>query len=122
PPAGFTGADTFSYDVADGRGGTDAATVTVTVHNAAPVAADDSATPVSPGPVTVDVLTNDSDPDGDTLAVTSTTSATSGAVVINPDGTVTYTPVVGFTGSDGFDYTVDDGHGGTATAHVTIAV
>ncbi|MDX6199719.1 MAG: large repetitive protein [Actinomycetota bacterium] len=120
PPTGFVGADSFSYTVSDGRGGTASATVTVTVADAAPVAVDDSASPAAAGPVTLTVLANDTDADGDTLSVTATTVPANGTAAINPGGSITYTPAAGFTGSDGFDYTVSDGHGKTASGHVTV--
>ena len=90
--------------------------------NRAPVAADDAVTTQVDTPVTVDVLANDSDADGDALTVVSTTVPPNGAAAINADGTVTYTPATGFTGTDAFDYTIEDGFGGSATATVTITV
>ncbi len=72
--------------------------------------------------MTVDVLANDSDPDGDTLTIAAIMVPPNGAAAINPDGTVTYTPNTGFTGTDAFDYTIEDGFGGSATATVTITV
>ena len=90
--------------------------------NRAPVAADDAVTTQVDTPVTVDVLANDSDADGDALTVVSTTVPPNGAAAINADGTVTYTPTTGFTGTDAFDYTIEDGFGGSATATVTITV
>ncbi len=67
------------------------------------------------------MLANDTDPDGDTLTVTETTTPADGTVIVNDDGTVTYTPAAGFTGTDTFDYTVTDGIA-TDTATVTVAV
>ncbi len=73
PPADLAGAATqevsFTYEIADGRGGTDSALVTVEVVEStvpiAPIAVDDIAGPAPRGqPITVDVLANDSDPDG----------------------------------------------------------
>ncbi|HEX9637847.1 MAG TPA: Ig-like domain-containing protein [Acidobacteriota bacterium] len=117
--------DSFEYTVSDG-GLTDTATVTVTVtqgqSNQAPVANDDSATTPQDTPVTVDVLANDSDPDGDSLTVTGVSDPANGSAVSNGDGTVTYTPDAGFVGSDSFSYTISDGNGGTATATVSITV
>nr|WP_308446164.1 cadherin-like domain-containing protein [Roseovarius pelagicus] len=72
--------------------------------------------------VIVDVLGNDSDPDGDTLRVSGVTDGTNGTVVINGDNTVTYSPNDGFDGTDSFTYTADDGLGGTTTETVTITV
>ncbi len=124
PSAGFSGVDTFTYTVSDGEGGEATATVTVTVEavNAAPVAVDDAATTNAGTAVTVAVLANDSDEDGDTLVVTSATAGANGSTVVNGDGTVTYTPSAGFSGVDTFTYTVSDGEGGEATANVTVTV
>ena len=123
PDADFFGADTFVYTLGNSSGGTDTATVNVTVapQPDAPVAVDDNATAVAGTPVIIPVLDNDSDADGDTLQVTAVTQGANGAVAINPDGTVTFTPGVGYTGSDTFDYTISDGNGGTDTATVTLS-
>ena len=86
--------------------------------NHAPVANNDSAWTTTGQAVTVSVLANDTDADSDTLSVTSVTQGTSGAVVKNSDGTATYTPRAGFTGTDSFSYSISDGHGGTASATV----
>ncbi len=83
--------------------------------NAAPVASNDTATTHSP--VTIDVLANDSDPNGDALSVVAAL-APHGVAVINDDNTVTYTPNDGFSGQDTLAYTISDGHGGTASATV----
>ncbi|MDN2661698.1 tandem-95 repeat protein, partial [Neptunomonas sp. CHC150] len=98
--------------VSDGNGGTSTATVAVTINavNDNPTTAGESATTDEDTPVTVDVLANDSDVDGDTLSVDSATAA-NGAVAINPDGTITYTPNADFNGSDTITYTVSDGNG-----------
>ncbi len=124
PAADFNGTDSFDYTITDGNGGTDTATVTVTILsiNDAPVAADDTAIISEDTPITIAVLTNDKDADHDPLTVVSVTDPAHGSVVINPDGTVTYTPDANFIGTDTFEYTVSDGHGGTDTAIVTITV
>jgi Bacterial Ig domain/Calx-beta domain len=123
---GFRGTDSFSYTVSDGRGGSASATVFVMVggDNSPPVAVDDSAVTAIDTPVTISVLANDSDPDGDPLTVESVTPAEYGNAVLNPDGTVTYTPNggMGFEGIDTFMYTISDGNGGTASATVTVTV
>jgi VCBS repeat-containing protein len=115
PDADFHGTDTFTYTVDDGNGGTSTATVTVTVTpvNDAPVAVDD------PGFTTVSnaalqgtsVLGNDTDPDGDDLTAVLVSGPANGAVVLNPDGTFTYTPNPGWNGTDTFTYQADDGAG-----------
>ena len=124
PDSDFTGTDSFTYTVSDGNGGTDTATVNVDVDpvNDAPVAADDAASADEDAAVIVDVLTNDTDIDGDALTVASLGSAANGTLVDNGNGTVTYTPNTDFTGTDSFTYTVSDGNGGTDTATVNVDV
>ncbi len=97
-------------------------TVNVTAVNDARVAVDDSGTTTEDMPVTVKVLSNDSDVDGDTLAVTGVTQPAHGTVVVNPDGSVTYMPARNYNGPDQFSYQVSDGKGGTDTAVVDIVV
>ena len=72
--------------------------------------------------VTIDVLSNDEDPDGDSLTVDLLTQPSNGSVVINVDGTLSYTPASNFSGGDVFNYTVGDGKGGTDTATVAVTV
>lgn len=90
--------------------------------NTAPVALDDAGTTLRGQAVTLSVLANDSDANGDVLRVSAVGTAANGIVAINLNGTVTYTPNAGFSGSDAFDYTVSDGHGGTDTGRVTVTV
>jgi CshA-type fibril repeat protein len=123
PNPDFNGTDTISYTISDGKGGTSTATVSVTVSpvNDAPAIVDDVAKTPRDEPVTIPVLVNDSDVDGDPLTVTGAT-ADSGTVVVNPDGTITYTPQLGFVGTATITYTVSDGKGGTTTGTATITV
>jgi len=72
--------------------------------------------------LTLDVLANDSDIDGDTLSVDSTSSPSHGSVTINGDGTLIYTPEANFNGSDSFSYTLSDGNGGSDAGSVTVTV
>jgi hypothetical protein len=104
PDADFFGEDSFSYEVNDGNGGTDTATVNLTVNpvNDDPVATDDSANTTEGTAAVIDVLTNDTDVEGDALTVTATTDPANGEAVVNPDGTVTYTPDASFLGEDSF--------------------
>nr|MCS5550164.1 tandem-95 repeat protein [Gammaproteobacteria bacterium] len=102
---------------------TDTYNLTINNTNDAPVASTDSISTNEDTSVTFDVLSNDNDADvGDTLSVTSTSSANYGTVTINLDGTLTYTPISNFYGSDSFTYTVSDGNGGTDTATVNITI
>jgi len=90
--------------------------------NLAPVGQDDTAGTNEDTPVTVDVLANDSDGDGDLLFVDSVTQPLSGSVVIETDDAITYTPAPDFHGADSFTYTLADGRGGTDTATVTVVI
>ncbi|MEF8843520.1 MAG: Ig-like domain-containing protein, partial [Haloarculaceae archaeon] len=118
----------ITYQVSDGQGGTDTATQTVTVNgeNDAPVANDDTVsatedTPATYGPADL-VDPNDTDVDGDSLEITAVNNATNGTIVLNGDGTVTFTPAPEFNGTASFDYTISDGNGGSDTATVTVNV
>jgi hypothetical protein len=124
PAAGFTGIDRFGYTVTDGRGGSARASVTITVvaaPNRPPVAVDDAAATVADTAVTIDVLGNDADPDGDALAITALSAPASGSAAV-VGNQVAYTPAPGFTGTDRFGYTIEDGRGGSASAIVTVTV
>ena len=123
PAKDVNGTGSFTYTVSDGHGGTSTASVTVGINavNDAPVAKPDNASIQEDKPVTLNVLANDSDVDGDSLSVTSA-SASNGSVTINTDGTLTYTPKANFSGSDSITYTISDGHGGTASSTVALSV
>lgn len=123
PSANFNGSDSFTYTINDGTGLTDTATVSVTVTavNDNPVANDDSATTEEDVAVTINLVANDTDIDGDSLSIESVGTASNGSVVNNGNGTVTYTPNAGFFGSDSFTYVVSDGSAtDTATVRVTV--
>jgi hypothetical protein len=90
--------------------------------NAAPVAVDDSTTTAMNTAVTVAVLANDRDPEGQALRVTGVTQGTRGQVTINSNGTVTYRPSSKISGqTDTFRYTVTDGTS-SASASVSVAI
>jgi hypothetical protein len=88
--------------------------------NEPPVAVDDEAI-MDIGQVDIDVLNNDRDPDGDPLTIAQVADPPHGTAMVN-GSLITYVPDVGFHGSDAFDYTVDDGRSGTATATVVVTV
>jgi VCBS repeat-containing protein len=60
--------------------------------------------------------------DGDALTFTVTTAPAHGTVVVNPDGTYTYTPANNYSGTDVFTVTVSDGKGGTTTVTISVTV
>ncbi|MBK9237880.1 MAG: retention module-containing protein [Rhodoferax sp.] len=126
PDTGYTGLASFTYTISDGNGGTDTATVSVTVGpnaNDAPDAINDIASTTEDTPVTVVVRSNDTDPEGDTLTVTAVTNGANGSVTIDAtSGNPVYTPNLNFVGTDTFTYTISDGNGGTDTATVSVTV
>ncbi|GAA0724909.1 hypothetical protein GCM10009105_37940 [Dokdonella soli] len=127
PATGYLGADSFTYTISDGRGGTATATVHITVvtPNLVPVAGPLSVRVLKGSSIDIPVLQAASDPDGDPLTVVSvkhTGQIPVNTVSINPDGTVHYQSIHGWFGQDYFEYTVSDGRGGTATATVSVYV
>jgi hypothetical protein len=135
------GSVTFTYDsagnptvtfTAQNSGGSSSETVNLTVTtggggaNTAPTATADSATTDQDLAVTVDVLANDSDSDGNLVpsSVVVTSQPSNGTTNINTTtGAITYTPAAGFTGQDSFAYTVSDDDGASsAAATVTVTV
>jgi VCBS repeat-containing protein len=130
---GQTASTGFSYTISDGQSGTSSANVSVTITgvNDPPVAVNDNVTTGENNATNINVLSNDSDPDtGTTLTVTGlNTTVLTGTASINSNNTIHYNPGtafdylgVGQTGTTSFQYTIDDGHGGTASATVHITV
>ncbi|SHN32431.1 Ig-like domain-containing protein, partial [Chitinophaga sp. CF418] len=123
PAAGYTGTDQFTIIISDGQGGTATVTVDITVTpppNNPPTGTGDTKVTIRDTPVSGAV--SGTDPDGDALTFTKGTDPANGTVVVNPDGTYTYTPAAGYTGTDIFTITISDGKGGTATVTVNITV
>ncbi len=124
PDADFAGTDSFTYQVSDGAGGTDQATVSITVDpvDDPAMAANDSYATELDTPLLLDasmgVLANDSDVEGDPFTATLVSDVSDGTLVLNTDGSLTYTPDAGFTGTDSFTYQVTGGD----TAVVNISV
>jgi VCBS repeat-containing protein len=125
PQAGFRGIDSFVYQASDGIVESTPVTVTIVV-NTPPTAANDEYTTVPDTPLVVSaaqgLLANDSDADGDALTASVVTPPQHGTLVLNDDGSFTYTPQAGFVGTDGFSYRVSDGLAQSAVAAVTIHV
>jgi len=122
PAAGYSGPDSFTFIANDGLNDSNTATLSIDVTNAAPTALDDIATAKRGKDVTIVVLGNDSDADGDALTISSFTQPADGTVVKNTDNTFTFSPNKKFLGTTSFTYTVSDGHGGSTTATVTVTV
>jgi len=123
PEPGFHGVATFVYTVSDGTM-TAQGTVSVSVGgDRAPIATGDTAaTPEGTALVLADtaLLANDSDPDGQTLAISAVGNASHGSVTHT--GThISFAPDPGYHGAAAFDYTVSDGML-TAVATVVVTV
>jgi hypothetical protein len=123
PDKTFVGSDRFAYTISNGHGGSASANVTITVQQPqGPVANDDTATTAADTPVGIDVLANDTSPAGYFLTIASVTPPSNGTASFSPVGSVTYTPRRGFVGTDTFPYSITDGHGGVASANITVTV
>jgi len=122
PATNFRGNNTVTYTISDGHGHTATATlkIVVTGINRVPNAVEDAPSTNHTVPVLINILQNDTDPDGDTLTVLSITQPAFGTATLNANGTVLFDPK-GHVGSHAFSYIISDGHGGTDTAVVTIA-
>lgn len=130
PNPAFVGVDTFVYRICDTLFACDTALVSITVNagggggggNTPPVAEDDAASTTAGVPVGVNVLTNDSDADGNLApGIQLTDLPNNGAVSCN-GGNCTYTPAGGFVGMDTFSYQICDTASACDTATVTITV
>jgi hypothetical protein len=125
PNAGFSGVDTFTYRLTDGAVLSMVATVTITVTNDAPVAVDQMFLGNFDQPLTITApgaLSNNTDPNGDPLTAVLVTTVTHGTLVLNADGSFTYTPNAGYVGPDTFTYQASDGDLLSNVATVTITV
>ena len=139
-PTGSHAVDTISITVGDGHGGSTNETLSITIDRAPTVVADSGAA-VESASGTGNVLTNDSDKDGDTLVVSAvngsgagvgnSVAGTYGHITIGANGAYTYTAdntsaidsaATGSHLTDTFTYTASDGHGGTTTTNVVITL
>lgn len=121
PNTGVTaGAETFTYTVSDGKGGTATGAVNAVIACNQPPTAADVKVKVEKNSKHNPVKLAGTDPDGDVLTYSYTQP--SHGTVTGTGPKVHYTPNKGFVGTDAFVYTVDDGHGGTASATVTVIV
>ena len=123
PASGFSGTDGFSYTISDGNGheATGQVSITVASVNQAPTAANDNVSTMQDQAVSIDVLANDSDPEGDTLTITTISNPGNG-IVSNSGSSLQYTPASNFSGLDSFSYTISDGNGHTVSANVSVTV
>ena len=129
PRANYTGPDSFTYTIKDPFGASDSGTVTInlTAVNDAPMSIDDVFTARHGSTISGNVLNDngngaDSDADGDPLTVVaaSLTTSNGGQVVLNADGSFSYSANPAFVGTDSFIYMLNDGNGGSDTATVRL--
>lgn len=130
PNMNYFGPDSFTYRASDGGLLSNVATVNITVNpvNDAPDAIDDAYTTARSTPLIVSaalgLLANDTDIDSVGLTATLVTQPLHGAVIMNNDGSFTFTPTTGYSGLDSFTYRATDGGGlsDTATVNLTITI
>jgi VCBS repeat-containing protein len=127
PDANFNGTDSFTYKANDGSADSGVATVTINVNpqNDPPTVTADSHTIAEDGALTVaaaGVLANDTDIDGDALSAVLVSGPENGILILNADGSFTYTPNADFNGTDTFTYKANDGAADSGVATVTIDV
>jgi VCBS repeat-containing protein len=136
---GPQGIDKFTYRIADTQGGEAVGTVTVTINgvNDPPIGVNDGYNVLQGSRLTVldhdgsltptnildnGLLVNDIDIDGDTLVATKLADPLNGTLIVNADGTFSYTHDGGLSTSDVFTYEVSDGNGGADTVTVNLTI
>ena len=129
---GESATDTFTYVISDGSGGSDTATVTVTINGVEDAlnAGNDVATTFQSTPIFINTLVNDSDPDtndnpltviGVSTPALGLATFTPSGVAFNPNGDFNYLNA-GQSATVTFNYTVENANGDTDTASVTVTV
>jgi VCBS repeat-containing protein len=127
PHANYNGSDSFKYAARDGQSFSFIRTVTlnVTSVNDAPTASDDSYTTAEDSPLTVaagGLLANDGDVEGTALSAVVVSGPDHGTLVLNSNGSFTYTPDANYHGADSFAYKASDGAAESNVATVSLNV
>ena len=124
PAPNYFGPDSFTYKANDGFADSAPAVVSITVNpvNDVPVAVNDTANTDEDSEISGNVLANDSDIDGDTLTAELIGSVAHGLLILNANGSFTYTPAQNYYGPDSFTYRATDGALNSNVAAVTITV
>ena len=125
PNTGFSGIDSFTYRAVDGAGPGNVGTVVIAV-TVPPTTVNDAYSTPFQAPLTVaapGVLANDINNGGGGLTAALNSGPSAGTLVLNPDGSFTYTPNAGFAGTDSFTYRASNAHGlgNVATVAITVA-
>ena len=126
PRPDFVGLEEFSYSISDGAFTSAPTSIGINVTNQQPIANPDSYSTLASSVLSVDaiagVLANDSDPDGNPLTAVPVALPSNGNLTLNKNGSFTYTPNTGFSGTDSFTYRVNDGIIDSSPAAVNITV
>jgi len=128
PPSGFVGTDTFTYTLCDNDTPANCSTATVSIQvsdEGSPIANNDNLKGGLDEPITITTILENDELIDDAVLTSIDNSSTNGAVVLNNDNTITYTPPIGFVGEDAFSYTIcddDSTESSCSTAIVTIQV
>ncbi len=127
PAANYSGSDSFTFRVSDGVAASNVATVSITIlpMNDAPAASGENYSVQAGGTLTVNapgVLGNDTDIDGPSLSAQQVSGPSNGTLSLAANGSFTYVPATGFTGTDTFTYRVSDGTATSAPATVLVQV
>jgi hypothetical protein len=126
PNAGFIGTDSFTYVATDGTFTSNVATVSISVQNVTPTASNQYYSAWAGQTLSVSassgLLTNASSPTNARLTAVVVSQPNSGTLTVNADGSFTYTPAAGFTGTVTFTYYVTDGTKNSNIATVTLDI
>jgi hypothetical protein len=124
PYTNYSGSDTFTYTIKNPGAETSTGTVSVTVTpvNDEPYAYNDFVAIVQGATITIDVLANDTDQDGDDLTIVSYLNPDHGTIEITDDNMIRYTADAGYVGEDTFTYDIEDPDGTTSRGTVTVTV
>ncbi len=123
PAPGYVGKDYLQYAIRNTGGDPVVGIlITITITNTPPAAHDDTATTTQGAGVIINVLANDSDPDGDPLTTALVTDAEHGVAELSPDGTFLYQPESEYIGYDRFTYSITDGEIGATPVEAEVQV
>lgn len=115
---GLNGTYTITATAYDTVGNSADYTINVIIETFDPTAVDDDSTTPEDTPININILQNDTDPDGGLISVEGLTNGQYGTTTLNADGTITYTPNLNYNGEDQFTYTLNGGS--TATVNIII--
>ena len=125
PNANYFGADSFTYQATDGLFASNITSVSLTVSGLPPVAVNDSFSTNVNAPLNVTasgVLANDSDPQALSLSAVLVSGPTNGSLMLNADGSFSYTPNANYFGADSFTYQANDGLANSNVATVSLTI